>query len=71
VKDRRIITYGFNPQADVRADNVRADGNGSVFDVTFAGWITKGDELVLKDIHLPMLGRHNVQKFTGLPRHRP
>jgi UDP-N-acetylmuramate--alanine ligase len=61
VKDRRIITYGFNPQADVRADNVRADGNGSVFDVTFAGWITKGDELVLKDIHLPMLGRHNVQ----------
>jgi UDP-N-acetylmuramate--alanine ligase len=61
VKDRKIITYGFNPQADVRADNIRSDGNGSVFDVTFTGWVTKGEEVTLKDIHLPMLGRHNVQ----------
>lgn len=62
VKDRKIITYGFNPQADVRAENIRADARGSLFDVIFSNRVTKtGKEITLKDIHLPMLGRHNVQ----------
>ncbi|MCC6598542.1 MAG: UDP-N-acetylmuramate--L-alanine ligase [Alphaproteobacteria bacterium] len=61
VNDRRIITYGFSPQADVRADNVRSDAKGSVFDVTFSGRVTGGEDVILKDVHLPMLGRHNVQ----------
>ncbi|MCB9988574.1 MAG: UDP-N-acetylmuramate--L-alanine ligase [Rhodospirillales bacterium] len=52
--DRRIVTYGFNPQADVRAFNLRTGGDGSTFDVSF------GDNVV-KDIYLPMLGQHNVQ----------
>ncbi len=60
IRDRVVITYGFNPQADVRADNIRTDAHGSVFDVTFAESIT-GTELVLKDVALPMLGQHNVQ----------
>ncbi|MCB1650809.1 MAG: UDP-N-acetylmuramate--L-alanine ligase [Alphaproteobacteria bacterium] len=55
VKDRKIITYGFNPQADVQALNLHMDAEGSVFDVHFA------DGQTLKDIHLPMLGCHNVQ----------
>lgn len=60
IGDRRFVTYGFNPQADVRAENVRSGPDGSVFDVIFAA---KGEreELVLRDVHLPMLGRHNVQ----------
>lgn len=58
VADRRVITYGFNPQADVRAENVRLDAQGSVFDVVFAPWLG-GD--VMKDVHLSMLGQHNVQ----------
>jgi len=61
VKDRKIITYGFNPQADVHVSNVKSDANGSVFDVTFAPKINGGEELVLRDVHLPMLGEHNVQ----------
>jgi UDP-N-acetylmuramate--alanine ligase len=62
VKDRKIITYGFNPQADVRAENIRADAGGSLFDVIFSKRVTKtAKEITLKDIHLPMLGRHNVQ----------
>ena len=62
VSDRKIITYGFNPQADIRADNIRSNAEGSVFDVTFSGWLndTK-DDLTIKDIHLSMLGKHNVQ----------
>lgn len=62
VKDRKIITYGFNPQADVQVSNVKSNGDGSIFDVTFAPWLNDdGKELVLKDVHLPMLGEHNVQ----------
>ena len=62
VSDRKVITYGFNPQADIRADNVRSGADGSRFDVTFASWLNDdGNALVIKDIHLSMLGRHNVQ----------
>ena len=61
VKDRKIITYGFNPQADVQVSNVQSGANGSTFDVTFAAKLNDGEELVLRDVHLPMLGRHNVQ----------
>lgn len=62
VSDRKIITYGFNPQADIRAENIRSDENGSVFDVVFAGWINEnGQEERIKDVHLSMLGKHNVQ----------
>ena len=61
VSDRRIVTYGFSTQADVQAVNVRSDAEGSVFDVIFAARPGHGNELVLKDVHLPMLGRHNVQ----------
>ena len=55
VKDRKIITYGFNPQADVQVSNVNSNADGSTFDVS----LPDGSEL--KDVHLPMLGRHNVQ----------
>ncbi|MCB1531798.1 MAG: UDP-N-acetylmuramate--L-alanine ligase [Alphaproteobacteria bacterium] len=61
VSDRRVITYGYSQQADVRASNVRIDASGSTFDVTFAPWLGEGEELVLRDVHLPMLGEHNVQ----------
>jgi UDP-N-acetylmuramate--alanine ligase len=58
--DRRVITYGFNPQADVRATNVRPQADGNVFDVTFADWMGEGKEATLRDVFLPMLGEHNV-----------
>ncbi|MGH1378059.1 MAG: UDP-N-acetylmuramate--L-alanine ligase [Alphaproteobacteria bacterium] len=62
VSDRKVITYGFNPQADVRAKNIRPGAEGSVFDVVFAGWLSDdGQEQEIKDIHLSMPGEHNVQ----------
>ena len=62
VSDRKVITYGFNPQADIRADNIRMNAEGSIFDVTFAGWLSEdGKEQKITDIHLSMLGKHNVQ----------
>ena len=60
LSDRRVITYGFNPQADVRATNVRSSAEGNIFDVTFAGWMTDGEEQTLRDVFLPMLGDYNV-----------
>ena len=56
IQDRTIITYGFSTQADIRADNIRTDKNGTTFDVYADRFDT-----VLKDMFLPMLGDHNVQ----------
>ncbi|MBL8637551.1 MAG: UDP-N-acetylmuramate--L-alanine ligase [Alphaproteobacteria bacterium] len=62
VANRRVISYGFNAQADVRAINLRHTALGSTYDVVISGWITPdGEDLVLKDVFLPMMGRHNVQ----------
>lgn len=58
--DRIVITYGFNPQADVQATNIRSAAAGSTFDVRFAASIA-GEELILRDVFLPMLGNHNVE----------
>ncbi|MGB4057902.1 MAG: UDP-N-acetylmuramate--L-alanine ligase [Alphaproteobacteria bacterium] len=61
IRDRKVITYGFNPQADVVAENIRTGADGSVFDVRVSAWLNGGAELVLRDVHLSMPGRHNVQ----------
>jgi UDP-N-acetylmuramate--alanine ligase len=60
VADRRIVTYGFSPQADVRAINVETSPDGSVFDVEISGRVA-GEARRIERIHLAMLGRHNVQ----------
>jgi UDP-N-acetylmuramate--alanine ligase len=58
IEDRRVITYGANPQADVRLENVRMEPSGSTFDVAFR---LRGQEAVTwRDIVLPMMGEHNV-----------
>jgi len=59
VWDRRIITYGLSPQADVKATNITTDAMGSVFDVTIADRV-RGAGLTLDKLRLPMLGTHNV-----------
>jgi len=58
--DRRVITYGLNHQADVRAENITVSSSGSTFDVVVR---SRGDgaETRLDGLELPMAGRHNVQ----------
>jgi UDP-N-acetylmuramate--alanine ligase len=60
VLDRRVITYGLSPQADVRAANVSFAEGSSRFDVVFHDR-RKGTETTLGDLTLPMPGEHNVQ----------
>ena len=58
VENRRLVTYGINPQAEVRATNVTMGPEGARFDVQFSppgGAVTR-----LIDLHLPMAGDHNV-----------
>jgi UDP-N-acetylmuramate--alanine ligase len=60
VSDRRIVTYGMNPQADVRAVNVRLGPEGARFDVAIIDRV-HGTERRIADLTLPMFGAHNVQ----------
>ena len=59
VADRRIVTYGFSPQADIRAVNIDTGPDGSTFDVEISDRI--GEGRTIRRIRLAMLGLHNVQ----------
>jgi UDP-N-acetylmuramate--alanine ligase len=59
IRDRRIITYGFSAQADVRGENVTPFAGGNRFDVVIRS--RDGSQRTINGIELPMPGRHNVQ----------
>ncbi|WP_137752988.1 UDP-N-acetylmuramate--L-alanine ligase [Sphingopyxis sp. L1A2A] len=59
IRDRRIVTYGFSAQADVRGTNVVPGPDGNRFDVVVRD--RDGNSRTIEGIHLPMSGRHNVQ----------
>ena len=58
IENRRLVTYGVNPQAEVRAINVAMGPDGASFDVQ----LTAPDETrsVLAGLFMPMAGQHNV-----------
>ncbi|MBV9561659.1 MAG: UDP-N-acetylmuramate--L-alanine ligase [Bradyrhizobium sp.] len=64
IEDRRIITYGENPQADVRLVDLVQMGEASRFKVAFRDRRT-GDVHETDDIALPMPGRHNALNATA------
>ncbi|MCV6595243.1 MAG: UDP-N-acetylmuramate--L-alanine ligase [Silicimonas sp.] len=55
ITDRRVVTYGFNAQADVRALNLRYEGGVAHFDIALAA-----EDQVIEGCTLPMPGDHNV-----------
>jgi UDP-N-acetylmuramate--alanine ligase len=59
LRDRRIVTYGFAAQADVRGENVVPVPGGNRFDVSLRD--RHGAVRIIEGVHLPMPGRHNVQ----------
>ena len=63
VENRRVIPYGINPQAEVRAEKISMGPDGSRFDVVFAPH--EGETTWLHDLHLPMAGHHNVMNATA------
>jgi UDP-N-acetylmuramate--alanine ligase len=58
ISDRRLITYGFNPQAEIRGADLKAGVGGITFDVQ----IGRGDDQkTMPGVRLPMFGEHNAQ----------
>jgi len=64
IKDRRIVTYGSSPQADVRAINLSFSEGASNFDVVFRDRQRK-TETTLSGLCLPMPGEHNVANMLA------
>jgi UDP-N-acetylmuramate--alanine ligase len=60
VADRRIVTYGFSPQADVRAIEVETSTKGTRFIALLQDRVS-GSSRMIRDVVLPMLGEHNIQ----------
>ena len=57
ITDRRIVTFGFNAQADVRAINLTYSNGVAHFDVALQG---EGQGAMIENCTLPMPGDHNV-----------
>ncbi|MGK7653424.1 UDP-N-acetylmuramate--L-alanine ligase [Roseovarius sp. B08] len=55
ISDRRVITFGFNAQADVRAMNLTYEAGVAHFDVAL-----QAEGKVIEGCTLPMPGDHNV-----------
>ncbi|MEM0977694.1 MAG: UDP-N-acetylmuramate--L-alanine ligase [Pseudomonadota bacterium] len=55
LNDRRVLSYGLNKQADVRAYNLRFEQGSAFFDLQL-----QAEGKVIKNCTLPMPGHHNV-----------
>ncbi len=55
ITDRRVVTFGFNAQADVRAVNLRYEKGVAHFDIAL-----QAEDVVIEGCTLPMPGDHNV-----------
>jgi UDP-N-acetylmuramate--alanine ligase len=64
IEDRRVVTYGENPQADVRLVDISHAGGSSLFTILFRD---RAGQAVheLKNLALPMPGRHNALNATA------
>ncbi|MFN3662700.1 UDP-N-acetylmuramate--L-alanine ligase [Yoonia sp.] len=55
ITDRRVVTFGFNAQADVRAINLTYNAGVAHFDIAL-----QSEDQVIEGCELPMPGDHNV-----------
>jgi len=64
IEDRRILTYGENPQADVRLIGLEHTNGNSHFSIAFRD--RAGDDVhTIENLMLPMPGRHNALNATA------
>ena len=64
IEDRRVVTYGENPQADVRLLDVNLTGGTSRFNVLIRDRKT-GSATYIEDVVMPMPGHHNALNATA------
>ena len=69
IGDREILTYGENPQADIRIEDVSFAAGSAHFSLrpatSAAAQTGIGDARALRDLTLPMMGAHNVANAAG------
>ena len=64
IEDRRVLTYGENPQADIRLMDVDLTGGVTKFSVLIRERAT-GRATYIDHLALPMPGRHNALNATA------
>ncbi|HSG95460.1 MAG TPA: UDP-N-acetylmuramate--L-alanine ligase [Afifellaceae bacterium] len=64
IEDRRLITYGRNPQAEVRFRDVSYNADTARFSVDILNRVS-GETETLDDLVLPMPGEHNVSNAVA------
>ena len=64
IEDHRIVTYGENPQADVRLTDVSHAGVASLFTILLRERAGRSAHEI-KNLTLPMPGRHNALNATA------
>src|SRR5690242_18447511 len=64
IEDRRVVTYGENPQADVRLVNLAHAGGHSTFSIVFRDRAGANAHMIA-GLALPMPGRHNALNATA------
>ena len=65
IEDRRIITYGASPQADVRYTDLRVEGGRSRLHRASSATARAASAASIEDLSIAMPGEHNVQNATG------
>ena len=60
LSDRRVLTYGMSPQADIRAVDLRLGRDGARYDIVISDALAERGRTI-PNLFLPMFGRHNVQ----------
>jgi UDP-N-acetylmuramate--alanine ligase len=59
------LTYGFSPEADIRATEVRFRRDGASFDIIISDTLSDRGRTI-PNLFLPMFGRHNVQNSLAV-----
>jgi UDP-N-acetylmuramate--alanine ligase len=64
IQDRRVLTYGENPQADFRIIDIDLTGGQSKFTLLIRDR-KRGTDTVVRDLIMPMPGHHNALNATA------
>ena len=57
IKNKNIISYGENKNADYKISKIKYSFNSTSFDLSFKD---KNKQLINKNINVKLLGKHNV-----------
>jgi UDP-N-acetylmuramate--alanine ligase len=60
LSERRVVTYGLSPQADIRAVDITMGRDGARYDVVLTDRQDRTTRTIT-GVFLPMFGQHNVQ----------